>query len=842
MLPRVSAPIWLAILAGVIGLAGLAAARPPALTAPDQEQPRLDLAAPVPQGEQRLEQTFTPTHNGLSGIELLAVVYPPAAGSPPPALTLTLSSPTGSVAEQQFTAVTHNAPLRLSFSPQPASARQVYTLTLRGPEASAATAWAYSLDGYAAGHLRFAGQPQPGDLRFSTTYTYLWADVLRDLLRALRPLARLALPLWLLLFAPGLLLLDLLRLPRLALPVRLGLSAALSLACLTLGWLWAGALGWRWSPLALAAIYGLAGVVVAARWLVAARHAWRARRWRVDPHLALLVLILVLGSAPRLVAIRDLVLPQWVDGPHHFAIARVLAAAGHVPPSYAPLLPIEHFSYHFGFHALAVSAHWLAGLPLEDVFMWLGQVLQALVPLSAYAAVAALTRRPRAGLLAATFLVLISYFPGYYLTWGRYTQLAGALLFFPALAAVTSSPGDGFGGGQPMGARASRARPALAGLLAAGLLLTHYPLFVLWLVWVAVNAAPGVARGLAPLLPFGRASPHDPARAPLAGAGWLAHLLLAGAAGAVLAAPWLWRLGSRVGRRIIQNPGLLTAPAGYNAFPTEYFSLALERGWLIAALVGLGLGVLARDRLIWRVALWGALAWLLVNAGQGNWLVNNNTLAITLFVPGAILLGWGADRWLALAERWTRPAPVPPQPPTPLLQRLRPALGAGMLLLFGAGLGYGAGRGLPAQAGLVNPVTVLASPSDAEALAWIDAHTPSGAVFAINAWEWLNGTWAGSDGGAWIWPLTGRRTTLPPADYAYGSLAQQAAINDYNRRLFQAGDLDPPALRALFQEGGVTHIFMGARGGPLRPEAFLAGEHYRLLFTNGAAWVFAVLP
>jgi hypothetical protein len=157
-------------------------------------------------------------------------------------------------------------------------------------------------------------------------------------------------------------------------------------------------------------------------------------------------------------------------------------------------------------------------------------------------------------------------------------------------------------------------------------------------------------------------------------------------------------------------------------------------------------------------------------------------------------------------------------------------------------LAYSAARGLTAQAGILNPVTTLASAADREALAWIETHTPPSAVFAINGWEWLNGTWAGSDGGAWIWPLTGRATTLPPADYVYGPLDQQAAINDYNRRLFQAGDLEPARLLALLQEAGVTHIYLGARGGPLTPEMFAGRDPYQLLFTNGAAWVFALAP
>jgi hypothetical protein len=165
-----------------------------------------------------------------------------------------------------------------------------------------------------------------------------------------------------------------------------------------------------------------------------------------------------------------------------------------------------------------------------------------------------------------------------------------------------------------------------------------------------------------------------------------------------------------------------------------------------------------------------------------------------------------------------------------------------MVAVFSAGACYGATRGLSTQAGIINPVTTLAGPADREALAWIETQTASDAVFAINGWEWLNGTWAGSDGGAWIWPLTGRRTTLPPADYAYGSGELQSAINDYNRRLFQFSERSSAEALRLLREAGATHIYIGARGGPLTPERLAGDDQYRLLFTNGAAWVFEIAP
>src|SRR5205085_8717918 len=190
-------------------------------------------------------------------------------------------------------------------------------------------------------------------------------------------------------------------------------------------------------------------------------------------------------------ATRDLVLPQWVDGSHHYTIARLLSETGQVPPGYWPVLPIDNFRYHFGFHALAASLQWLGGQTLADTFLWLGQLLQGLAPLGVYALAAVVTGRPRAGLLASFLTGVVSFFPGYYLTWGRYTQLTGLLILAPAMGAVWLLMKGQTG---PSEAPRRNLAPLLLGLLGAGLLLTHYALFMMWLVFVGLAAVAGGRR------------------------------------------------------------------------------------------------------------------------------------------------------------------------------------------------------------------------------------------------------------------------------------------------------------------------------------------------------------
>ncbi len=784
---------------------GLWLAHPAPLTARDQEQARLNQIAPIPRGDTTVGQTFVAAHNGLSAVELLAAVYPDApAGA---ALTLRLlDSDDRVVAAQSFSGVAHNAPLRLNFSPLPHSAGETYTLQLEGTPDNKTTVWAYGLDGYARGTRLENGAPAPGDLRFSASYTYLWSEALGDVVTALSRVARLALPLWLVLFAPGLLVLEWIgryddRLP--SVWARWGAALGFSLSLLPLAWLWITVIGLTWSATAVWLAYALAGLAVLWRSLArlsAASNWCELSRRRPSVHDAALALILFVGFAARLLAVRDLAFPQWVDSPHHLALARLLAEAGRVPTGYLPLLPIEQFTYHFGFHAFAVTVHWLTALPLVEVLLLVGQLLNGLTPLAAYTFVVELTERPRAGLVAAFFVGLVSLFPAYYVSWGRYTQLTGLLILAPALAALWRAVRP-----RADGRAAFHYGDIVAvGLLAAGLLLVHYRVLAFFAMF-ALAALAGGGRG-----------------------GWK-WLGVAAALGALLTAPWLLRLGAQAVMPMVIAPGALASPSGYNAFPVEYFERGLERGWILLALLAAAWGLLRFDRVMWVTAGWVAVTFALLNIGPGTWVVNNNSWAITLFLPGALALGWGADRWLSLADSlWRVEA-----------HWVRRAIGSVLLALMGGLAGYSGLQGLASQVSISNPATTLATADDQPALDWIEKNTPDDAVFLVNGWLWQSGAWASPDAGAWVWPLTGRRTTLPPLDYILQADVE-AEVRTFNQRAAQIQDASAPETLVLLREAGVTHIFIGAKGGTLKPEMFVDNPNYCLLYTNGAAWVFEV--
>jgi len=774
---------------------------PDPVTAADLEQARLNKPAPIPQAAAYGQQTFVAQHDGLSSLELLAVTH---ADAPPTAtLTITLHGPNEQlVAQALFTSRPHNNPLQLSFEPQLTSAGTTYTLTLQGSPTNRMTVWAYTLDGYPDGSWQwFSPQATPeatvSDLRFSTRYTLTWALAGREALTQLGSLFGWLWPLWLTLFAPGLLLLSGLKHPpQLVDPwYRWGLALGISLSILPVLWLWLSTLGGAWEAQGFRWLYFAIGLITIGRlgW------QWRGRSWpKLGWHALSMVGVLLIGLALRLLAARDLAWPMWVDAPHHFVIARVLAETGRLPPGYQPVLPIDQLTYHFGFHALAVAWSWLSARPLIEVWLGPGQILNALIPLAIYPVATTLTARRWGGVVAAFFVAVISFFPGYYLAWGRYSQLAGLLILAPLLSLTWI-----------LSRRITHWRGqtlliGVAALLISGEFLTHYRLIIFWALFALVVL--GVKR--------------------LSG-WWQFGLALAWAG--VLSAPWGWRVLSVWVPFFSLSSTNVTSPTGYNDFPANYFQTDLERTWLILAGVVIIWGLWKRSRAIWGLTMWVGLTALVLNIGTGVWLINNNSWAIILFLPGACVLAQGAVWANGGGWRWYAPT-------RPKWQNGLGCLWLTSLVILGGVLGA---RGLRVQLTMANPTTQLALPADRPALQWVADHLPAEAVVLVNAWEWQKTGWSTPDGGIWVWPLTGRRTTTPPLDHLYqpGWLPQ---VNAFNQQLVKITDANSDEMLKLLASANVTHIYIGARGGTLRPEMFVNSPHYQLLFTNGAAWVFAV--
>ena len=794
---------------------------PEPLEAMDQRQGRLDEAAPLPKPGLALEQSFVAQHDGLTAIELLLVVWPPEEDqeSEPAILTLRILDDGGQqlyAASWDASKLNHNDPLRFTFSPIRESAGKRYRLRIEGTAANRATVWAYSLDGYPRGELSAGDNLGIGDLRFQTVYRYQLPVAMRDLASTLVENLGLILVLAILLVLPGAALIPRFIAPDGDLATFLGLAVAGSLALLPLGWLWLGLLGGRIGAPLLCIALGAAALIALFRYR-------QSRRFpRINRETMILAGIVLLALAVRLLAIRDLVLPNWVDSPQHWLISRIMADSGRVPKDYRPWMPVDVYWYHFGFHALAALIGQLVDTSLAKILLVGGQVLNALAPLSVYSGVVLLTGRRRTGLAAAFFVGLLSLFPAYFVTWGRYTQLTG-MLILPLIIAVAY---------RLFHMRSWKRTIGIGlwlGMALGGLFLVHARVWVYAIVWLPVAVL---------------ATTPSTNRMRSAGV-----LLIVVCLAVALSMPWWVQVGRHLLLPMMSVIDVRGDPGDYNAIPWDYVTFGWERVWLVMAGMGLAWALL---QLVSRragqgrttfcnsqhiitnaegaipVALlggWVIFLFLLINANRIGaptfGLVNNNTLFISLYLPVGILLGWLVDGWyqLAVGRAATRIA--------------------AQAVLAAAAVWCGL-YGVRQQVGVVNPETVLVRPDDIEVLEWAAHHLPADSLVAVNAWLWLEPeNWAGSDAGYWFLPLAGRQSTMPPIGYSL-DVDYRNRVNGFNQQLTKIESWDDSGTLALLQERGVTHLFIGERGGEMRPEELITSPFLELLHSNGAAWVFKV--
>jgi uncharacterized membrane protein len=139
----------------------------------------------------------------------------------------------------------------------------------------------------------------------------------------------------------------------------------------------------------------------------------------------------------------------------------------------------------------------------------------------------------------------------------------------------------------------------------------------------------------------------------------------------------------------------------------------------------------------------------------------------------------------------------------------------------------------------VNPTTVIATPADVAAIAWVSQHTPPDARFLINAAPWL-GTGRGADGGWWLLPLAGRWTSTPPVLYDYGPAEYARETRARTRQLLDFAPGQEQALYELIDRDRITYIYLGPNSKPITPDAFPASQGFEKVYEQGGVTIFAV--
>ncbi|MEI7643900.1 MAG: hypothetical protein WCJ55_06435 [Chloroflexales bacterium] len=600
---------------------------------------------------------------------------------------------------------------------------------------------------------------------------WLWA--LSALVGAIFPaLACLALLLF-----PGLALLRLCWDSPLALDERLPLALSLSCAVPPLLLLASDQVGLRWGgPLAWAALGACALI------------AFWPRRGPLQPApespyaVLTLALITVASLAVRLYATRDLVMGQFGDSVHHTIIAQLLVDNGGLFRSWQPYAQLTTLTYHYGFHSVVAWFSWLSGVPTRLALLAVGQMQSALAAPLLYLLTLRLSGSRSAALWAALIAGLITAMPGYYASWGRYTQVGGQMVLisvcvaWAALLDMATEP-------RPVWPALVRLG-VLTGISTAGLALTHYRVAVFAVCFVLAYTI----YLLAARVRSGRSFMW------LAGAG-----LASGGLAILLALPWLLRLREgqlmQIGGHFIsQNIGT----EGANSIPEVIVRMVAP--WPLVALSAAAIGLL-----IWR-RQWSGLALplcaALVGVAANPYLVGlGGAGAITNFavmIASYLLLAPLAGVTLGELGTWAGRLPWG--------RYLAPATGVAL-----------AAWGLSWQPTNIERANELFRPADLAAMDWISAKTAPGDRVFVNSFTAYEGTlYAGSDGGWMLTFFSGRATNLPPI--TYGSEAGPdpdylLRVNAENAAVL-AHPVDSREAAAALRAAGFRYLYDGPAASP----------------------------
>lgn len=634
---------------------------------------------------------------------------------------------------------------------------------------------------------------------------------------------------------PGYALLALAR-PRMDLGPLEGLivSAGLSVAVVPLLLYFCSLAGIQLNSFSVGAIFILLGALALWRSLPQMRRMvgnprlrWARREWRVrlgevrslwtggitegQAFYTALALVFLMAFLVRFYVVKDLIVPPGSDSVHHTMITQLLVDNGGLFSSWEPYAPLITFTYHFGFHSLAAFYHWLTGVTVIKSVILTGQIINFLsVPL-VYVLTVRLTKSRWAGLFAAVIPGFLCLMPMYYVNWGRYTQLAGQTVLPVAIVFTLQAL---------FGKENDQRVMAITAVALAGLVLTHYRvalMYVCFLIPVVLYATyENRRRG------------RDLLRTWLK-VGGIATVTL------VLVTPWLCStlsgtldegLAATVdGTMSLSRARWLAEYTAISTFsPTGDIFFFLPGYLWVASTLGAVWGISQRRTSILITPMWVGALVLLANPHvlglPGTGLVNNATMLMAFYMPAAILAGFLLGRLIEVAK-----------PKVPRIGRV-----AALVALLVVVLTYGD------MLSIVVPESIYVTDADERAMGWIRANTDTGAKFLASPGFFLD-ILVGSDAGWWIPLLAERQATVPPMTYTTeGSLEPDYAIEilEFNRTVHNSVLDDMETVR-LLRENGVSHVYIGEKGGNLQVQSLANSPCYELVYHEDGVWIFHLL-
>jgi len=295
--------------------------------------------------------------------------------------------------------------------------------------------------------------------------------------------------------------------------------------------------------------------------------------------------------------------------------------------------------------------------------------------------------------------------------------------------------------------------------------------------------------------------------------------------GIALVFPWFLQTIKTTLLPIVNTPMTASVPF-FQDFSWPYLTSALGKQSLVLAGIGLVWGVIKHRRFIFILLVWISILFFLGNLASlnlpGNGLISTPSVEIMLFIPISLLGGYFIDQLLIL---WKGLIPK---------QLFFPSLGI-IIILFG----FVAYLGAKQLVAIINPITVLSRNADLPAIDWVGNNIPENETIVINPFAWGYGLYAGSDGGYWISPMSGRVTLPPPVLYGIGNSAKK--ITQQIQQVITLNP-NPTALRDYLNTQQLHYIYIGAKGGIIPPEKLASSGLFRVLYHQGSVWIFSIKP
>ena len=758
--------------------------------------------------ENPVGQSFISRRPGLDGIQLWLKIKDGEAvlhsNSVVTATLLLNPQDTTPLAIQRVTAdeINANVPISFKWLPRSNPAGQRYFLKLESSGAEIQV-FGRNEDAYPDGELFISGSSQPADAAFRTSYRYNYSSAVEDFNHLIAGIW-LVIPLALVFIVPGKLLFELLAFERHNLDwgQRSAITIGFSLASIPLIMLWSSSLGMQWKSTYL----WIFALILVLSLVFIFFHRFRlgenifAHYDRFD---FALMAIFIFSLIIRLIMVRDLAGPAWVDSVHHALITRLITEQGKIPESYFPFIQHNDASYHPGYHIVLAAFQVFSQLEIPQAMLFFGQMLNAFTVLAVYLLTVIFTKDRQAGLFAALFTGVFSAMPAYYTGWGRYTQLAGLLIMPVAFYFIKREFNA------PLHLNIQFLKKILAAsILCAGLFLVHYRvsifLAILILAWLVAESVRSLDKqAIWQTLPK-----------------LILPVFIIFCFSISLTLPWWLRQFSS-----IVTPALQSGAASPQVLQVNWGYLTPASGRLVLVLAALGLA-LSIARAHWlgpTLALWVALLFLSANPGNlhlpVSGAINNSSVEIMLFLPLSILAGYFISQAIHLISRFFSGSGS-------IVFRIILTLAVITSAIWAAR------KLLP----ILNPTTIILRRADLPALSWASQYLPKDTKIMINPFEWGYGLYAGQDGGYWLSPQSGRISIPPPVLYGYGNSSDIVSLD---RQVVEKAK-QPDAIIELMNSHGIEYIFLGARGGILSPKAFAESGRFKTLYSNDGVWIFKI--